>query len=121
MPFRGAHNVSGLLPSRPSSLAGFPPRSVTRGAVPGAGGTFPPPGRFLPAAGPLLPTAARTLLALFRPLLGPREHGPRARDSVAVSTTHGGRRAAPRRRQAGRRWQGLRSPSPRALAVSGER
>src|SRR5262245_61052688 len=68
------------------------PRSVTRGTRPGVGGTLPPPGPFLAAAGPLLLAATRTLPAVFRPLLGPREHGPRARDSVAGSTTHVGRR-----------------------------
>src|SRR5215468_10733777 len=84
-----AYNVRGPLPPTPSSAGRpFPPSSVTRGTFPGAGGTFPPPSRFLPAAMPLLPAAARTLLAVFRPLLGSLAHGPRARDSGAVSTTN---------------------------------
>src|SRR5262247_3901154 len=85
-------------------LAEFSLSSVTRGTLPGAGEHFPPPVLFLPAAVPLLPTAVQTLPAAVRPLLGPREHGPKARDSVAVSTTHVECLAATPPRQEVRRW-----------------
>src|SRR5215510_6259618 len=100
---------------------GNPTISVTRGTFPGAGGTCPPPGLFLPAAGPLLPAAAQTLPAAVRPLPGPRAHGPTARDSVAVSTTHAARLAAPPPRQEVRRWRGMPRASPRVPGVTGER
>src|SRR4051812_40321011 len=88
-------------------LAWFPPRSVTCGTLPGVGGTLPSPRWFLPAARPLLPAAARTLPTVVQLPLGLRAHGPRARDSVAVATTHGGHLAAPRLQPEVSRWQGL--------------
>jgi hypothetical protein len=99
---------------------GSPPSSVTCGTLPGAGGTLPSSGLFLPRAVPLLPVAARTLRAVFRPLLTPFAHGHRAPDSLAVSTTHSGCPGATRLRQAVRRWHGLLRAPTRSPVVSGE-
>jgi hypothetical protein len=112
--FPALHPTSAaLLPPTPSAAGRqCPLNSVTHGTLPETDETLPPPVPLLPAAASLLPAGGRTLPAVFRPLLGTREHGPRARDSVVVMTTTVGRLVARRLRQA--------APT-RTPGVSGER
>src|SRR5262245_57401275 len=99
---------------------GVPPSSLTCDILPGVGGTLPSSVLSLPIAALPLPAAARTPPAVFRPLLAPFATGPRAPDSLAVSTINIGSLVATRLRQDVRRWHGRLSAPTRSPVVPGE-